>query len=303
MAPIGLGGHFPADISHTPPVDLFEIEGTNRAVVAANGLPYNVDPTIFRRQTIPIPFSTASKRKIRGTRTIITVASAHCPAAFRCSRPIPIAVLVGGIGVFFPGPNGYADFEQNFQFNDKKQTTFQRTNAPLVLLAEWMAFAAAGGSSGVNAARGRCWEACVRSPGYDRPLSTSAKIFLSALRWIRSARDRPGASNKPCKSVKPLADSRRPSAGNVKVIPGGMLLQNGKMVSTGMLVTPHNGNGLTPAQVEQMINQAIVQANHVRAAIRLPLGGATAQHGPCRSGSRRQRLGPVPHDRCHDLFD
>ncbi len=56
-----------------------------------------------------------------------------------------------------------------------------------------------------------------------------------------------------------------------------MLLQNGKMVSSGVLVTPHNGNGLTSAQVEQMINQSIAQANQVRAAIRLPLGGAKAR--------------------------
>ncbi len=69
VAPIGLGGHFPADISHTPPVDLFEIEGTNRAVVAANGLPYNVNPAdIPPGQTIPIPFSYGQQTQDPGTR-------------------------------------------------------------------------------------------------------------------------------------------------------------------------------------------------------------------------------------------
>ena len=30
VAPIGLGGHFPPEVRHTPPVDLFAIEHTNR---------------------------------------------------------------------------------------------------------------------------------------------------------------------------------------------------------------------------------------------------------------------------------
>ena len=52
--------------------------------------------------------------------------------------------------------------------------------------------------------------------------------------------------------------------------------QRSARVTTGILVTPHSGNGLTQAQVEQIINQGIAQANKTRAAIRLPVGGATA---------------------------
>ena len=62
-------------------------------------------------------------------------------------------ILVGGIGVFFPGPNGYATYEQGFVPNIG-QTSLQRTNAPLELEAEWIAFAAAGGSSGAHASVG-----------------------------------------------------------------------------------------------------------------------------------------------------
>src|SRR5207237_1891788 len=41
------------------------------------------------------------------------------------------------------------------------------------------------------------------------------------------------------------------------------------------LVTPHDGTGLTAADVTQIINQGIAQANQTRAAIRLPLGTRT----------------------------
>ena len=64
-------------------------------------------------------------------------------------------VLVGGIGVFFPGSHGYATYEQNFHPvanpndpNAEFQAEYNRTNAPLVLEAEWMAFAATGGING-----------------------------------------------------------------------------------------------------------------------------------------------------------
>ena len=90
--------------------------------------------------TIPIPYSYE--------RNFINPTAVNCRPRHAAWR-IPLfktdpathkQVLVGGIGVFFPGTTGYADFEQNFQFNNKKQTTLKPTNAPLALLAEWMAF-------------------------------------------------------------------------------------------------------------------------------------------------------------------
>ena len=175
VAPIGLGGHFPPDISHTPPVDLFEIEGTNRAVVATNGLPYNVNPAnVPPGQTIPIPYSYGQQTQDPGHENDNNRGIGTLPGGIPLFKN---GVLVGGIGVFFPGPNGYADFEQNFQFTNKKQTALRHTNAPLALLAEWMAFAAVGGSSGVNARVG-VLGGVSPVPGYDVPLSSSAKIFL-----------------------------------------------------------------------------------------------------------------------------
>ena len=88
VVPIRIRRHLPANISHTSPVYLFEIEGTNRAVVAANGLPYNVNPADIPAgaNNSRFPFRTASKHKIPDTRTTTTAASARCPAAFRCSK-------------------------------------------------------------------------------------------------------------------------------------------------------------------------------------------------------------------------
>src|SRR4029077_9278724 len=46
-------------------------------------------------------------------------------------------------------------------------------------------------------------------------------------------------------------------------------------VAEGYLVTPHDGVGITAAQVRQIIQQGIDQANRTRAAIRLPLDSRT----------------------------
>jgi uncharacterized protein GlcG (DUF336 family) len=275
VAPIGVGGHFPPDISHTPPVDLFGIEGTNRAVVASNGEPYNVDPSnIPAGQAIPIPYSYGQQIQDPGHQTDDNRGIGTLPGGIPLFKN---GVLVGGIGVFFPGPNGYADFEQNFQFANKKQTAIQRTNAPLVLLAEWMAFAAAGGSSGVNAKVGALGGVNPVT-GYDVPLSSSAKIFLVGITLDQVGAGASGGVKQTLQTGTTAGRQTAPAlGGNVKVTSGGTLTLDGKMVSTGVLVTPHAGDGLTAAQVEQMINQSITQANQVRAAIRLPLGGAKAR--------------------------
>jgi uncharacterized protein GlcG (DUF336 family) len=47
---------------------------------------------------------------------------------------------------------------------------------------------------------------------------------------------------------------------------------DGSQVPVGWLVTPHDGTGLTAADVVQIITQGINQANQTRAAIRLPPG-------------------------------
>jgi uncharacterized protein GlcG (DUF336 family) len=54
-------------------------------------------------------------------------------------------IQVGGIGVFFPGPNGFADAE-----NSSLSTNYNPKLPDRSLEAEYVAFAAVGGSSGAN---------------------------------------------------------------------------------------------------------------------------------------------------------
>jgi uncharacterized protein GlcG (DUF336 family) len=52
-------------------------------------------------------------------------------------------------------------------------------------------------------------------------------------------------------------------------------LSDGEPVPEGWLVTPHDGGGLTAADVTTIIDQAVAEASRVRAAIRLPLSSTT----------------------------
>jgi uncharacterized protein GlcG (DUF336 family) len=60
----------------------------------------------------------------------------------------------------------------------------------------------------------------------------------------------------------------------VTAVPTQTLLA-GLPVPTGWLVTPHNGVGITAAEVNRIIGQGIAQANQTRAAIRLPFSSPT----------------------------
>ena len=68
-----------------------------------------------------------------------------------------------------------------------------------------------------------------------------------------------------------------PNSGvNEMVDPAGDTLVGGTPVPEGWLVTPHDGVGLSAAQVTQIIQQGVAQAELTRAAIRLP-GGVKAE--------------------------
>jgi uncharacterized protein GlcG (DUF336 family) len=67
-----------------------------------------------------------------------------------------------------------------------------------------------------------------------------------------------------------------PNSGrDMPVDPGGDPFLEGTPVPDGWLVTPHNGDGVTAAQVQQVIQNGISQAMDTRAAIRLPLDSTT----------------------------
>ncbi len=116
VGPIGVGGLFPPGISNTAVPDLFAIETTNRDTL--------MDPGRFNTPTY-----------VPGFNALISYgqASGIMPSA----QPRGIGTLpggvpiyennacVGGIGVFFPGPNGYASYEQN-NLPGANQTQVQR---------------------------------------------------------------------------------------------------------------------------------------------------------------------------------
>jgi uncharacterized protein GlcG (DUF336 family) len=282
IAPIGIGGHFPADIAHTPPVDLFAIEHTNRAVLTGPGADmvfgtpddevYNIDPAdIPNSKQIPIPYSYAQQ-----TNAVTVASDSNNRGIATLPGGIPLyknGVLVGGIGVFFPGTTGCSDFEQRFNpAPSAHQTTLQRENSSLTLQAEWIAFAATGGSSGVNATVGTL-AGIPRVAGFDLPLSNDVRIFLAGISLDQVGQGSQGGVKQTLATGAKVGRGSTSDLGIVEqVTAGGLNYLQGRGVSSGWLVSPQSGSGLTDTQVERIIDQGIDTANKVRAQIRLPIG-------------------------------
>jgi uncharacterized protein GlcG (DUF336 family) len=275
VAPIEVGGQFPPGVQNTPNVDLFEIELSNR------------DSTFVTDPTSPTGYDTLNGRfnadPVAGINAPVSYGVQSNRVPYAQSRGIgtlpggePIYLngnLVGGLGVFFPGPNGYASYEQGFA---PGQTTSQRTSAPLELLAEWMAFAAVGGSAGVGAAVGAI-NGVPTIPGLGIPDSPSATIYLAGialptfgpiagplgLQQLLAVGQSAGAGN-PAKAVyEPIN-----AAGNVWFAPG-VDLPDGWLVPA--KASPVDN--ISAADVTTIINDGIAAANQVRAQIR-PLGNS-----------------------------
>jgi uncharacterized protein GlcG (DUF336 family) len=308
VAPIGLGGHFPPDIANTPPVDLFHIEHQGRDSTIHPGwdgvrgtaddvlLPgrFNVPPGGGPLKEYQPPDSygftsgTFLRAQSRGFATL--------PGGIPLYKDLSAAngnkgdTLVGGIGVFFPGALGYATFEQGFVPQSMlppghQQTTLQRVNAPRVLEAEWIAYAAAGGSLGaaemykmpglsVGALGG-----IPRVPGYDLPFGRIDLVGIT----LEVYGPNPTQHNPQPGVVTLLRTGQRLGQGNPgsgqdqRVAPDpNVKALDGKPLPFGWLVLPQPGEGLTVADVERIVRQGIEQANKTRAAIRLPIGTPTS---------------------------
>jgi len=283
VAPVGIGGQFPPGINNTPLVDLFGIEHTNRAVLTSlgpDGMPdtaddvaYNINPAYIPAGVrIPIPYAYGQQSGLlpdadnRGIGTL--------PGGIPLYKN---GQLVGGIGVFFPGTTGFADTEQGFDPSNPNQTAQQRENSAKALEAEWIAFAAAGGSAGAGAKVGALG-GVADVPGYSLPFG---HIFLAGIS-LEIYGPNPGGVNTLVNVGKQVGRGTPPpvgSGGNEEILPDGTMELPGTSVSSGWLVTAHAdpgaGGTLTAAQVTQMIDQGIETANETRAQIRLPLGSHT----------------------------
>jgi uncharacterized protein GlcG (DUF336 family) len=271
VAPIGLGGHFPPGVMHTPPVDLFDIEHTNRDGSVHPGpdlvkgtaddiaLParFNIDPAF-----VPAGQSIEAPESYGFTSGLMPSAQSRGIATLPGGVPLyRNGALVGGIGVFFPGPDGYATHEQGF-IAGIGQSSLDRTNATKVLEAEFIAFAAAGGSSEAGLY-------IPTTPGYTLPDLNDGRIDLVGITLevigpLNLKLGVPALLNVGARLGSGVANGANQPLGAV-------FTRDGLTVPDGWLVTPHDSpiGDITAAEVERIITQGITEADLVRAAIRL----------------------------------
>lgn len=275
VAPIGLGGHFPNDVQHTPPVDLFNIEASNRGSTTNPGREaFNIDPAnvaLGVDLNALVTYGTAS-----GNPEMASDVQNRGIATLPGGLPIYLdGKIVGAIGVFFPGRDGYATYEQGFE-HGIGQTTIQRVNAPKVLEAEYIAYAALGGS--VQAGAYGVMNSVIGTIGGIAPVAGTGLPFgfitLSgvSLPLFGSTPGTKGLQDlvnrfAAVSGTGANSGSNQPLLGTA---PESTTL-DGTPVSTGYLVVPHTSvaSGLTVADMTKIIDAGVAASDRVRAAIRL----------------------------------
>jgi len=289
VAAVGIQGHFPPGVVNAPQVDLFQIEHTNRDQTYSPGLDqiigtaddqlraerFNADPTfVLPGQELFPPDSYGIESGV-APRTANGIPIAQGRGIATLPGGIPIfknGQAVGGIGVFFPGKTGYAT-----ESNSSLSVTYNPALPDRTLEAEWMAFAAVGGfTSSV-------------SPGFPTfPIGTIQGVALPAGFGLPGGRidlvgltlDIVGPGGQAgldvIAQVGAAVGRSTPQGANQVIVAGDPnLTRDGLIVPEGWLIVPHDGVGVTAADVMQIVTQGINQANVTRAAIRLPLGTRT----------------------------
>ncbi|MEQ1828350.1 MAG: heme-binding protein [Pirellula sp.] len=301
VAPIGVGGHFPPQIANTPLVDLFAIEHQSRDSSkhpGADGLKGTVDDLTltsrFNVNTSHVPASAMNYMTLfpesYGTQSG-RLPNAQSRGIATMPGGIPLykldgsnkPVLVGGIGVFFPGRDGYATFEQGFVHASLRgaagpQSELSRLNAPKALEAEFIAFYAAGGTiAGTSIMPVTEFE--VMAPPRGAFGGINGRIDLVGI-TLEIYGPTPTRENPATGQAQLMQVGRRNGGGrgsnsgvNQKVTPGGALALRGQIVPDGWLVSPHASSvdPIAAADVVRIIHQGIAEANLTRAAIRLDL--------------------------------
>ena len=304
VAPIGVGGHFPPEVRNTPLVDLLQIEHQSRDSSIHPG-PDGIkgfggdDLTLSRRFNVN-PMFVANKAQeymklfpeSYGLQSgLFTTAQSRGIATLPGGVPLyrlvmvngkPTPVLLGGVGVFFPGEDGYATFEQGFQHElDRKslgpQTENERLNAPKVLEAEFIAYFTAGGTSagpnnrvitpavngsapivpGISGISGRIDLVGITLEIFG-PHPTTASPIIGADRLLQEG-------------IRLGAGTGADSGLDMQVKSNGTKYQDANVVPEGWLVLPHDSSSdnIKAADVEKVIRDGIAQADITRAAIRL----------------------------------
>ena len=266
VGPIGVGGQFPPGVDDTSVADLFGIEGTNRDTLMDPGR-FNT-PTYVLGFNAPISYGAASG--------LMPAAQPRGIGTLPGGVPIYESnACVGGIGVFFPGANGSASYEQN-NLPGTSQTQVQRENAPLCDEAEWMAFAAVGGSSGAGASVGAINGAAALPSTFNIPFLPGG-ISLGGITvddfGAGGTYFGPLAVKQEGASVSP---GGKINGTDLPVDPSHDLYLKAQPVPCGWLVppraSPDGSSSLTAANVATIIGQGFIEANLDRSQIRLPLG-------------------------------
>lgn len=304
VAPIGVGGHFPPEVRNTPLVDLLQIEHQSRDSSIHPG-PDGIkgfggnDLTLSRRFNVN-PMFVANKAQeymklfpeSYGLQSgLFTTAQSRGIATLPGGVPLyrlvtvngkPTPVLLGGVGVFFPGKDGYATFEQGFQHELDRgslgpQTENERLNAPKVLEAEFIAYFTAGGTSagpnnrvitpavngsapivpGISGISGRIDLVGITLEIFGPHPTTSSPIL--------------GVDRLLQEGVRLGSGTGTDSGSDMQVKTDGTKYQDANVVPEGWLVLPHDSSSdnIKAADVEKVIRDGIAQADITRAAIRL----------------------------------
>jgi len=287
---IGVGGHFPPGIMNTPSADLFGIEQTNRDSLlhpGLDGIKGTGDDIILPNRfnvasaNIPVGQEIYAPESYGYASGLMTEAQSRGIATLPGGIPIyENGVLVGGIGVFFPGSDGYATHMQGFVAG-VGQTKAARTNAPQVLEAEWIAFAAAGGSELFQV--GAIGAAPALSGFVIPSFDANGRIARIDLAGITLDTIGPGGVfgglDVMRRTQVRVGVGSSTSGMDMQVNSGGDLYIDGTVVPTGWLVTPHDAapgaGSLTAADVQAIIEQGIAHANAARAQIRA-IGNTTS---------------------------
>jgi uncharacterized protein GlcG (DUF336 family) len=315
VAPIGVGGHFPPQTNFTPQVDLFAIEHQSRdsqTHAGADGVKGNADDFTLNKRfnaneefiptaaddffdtwpesygaTIQSADPEIRNLQSRGIATLPGGVPLYKTVVNASGTPIknPVSAsvnLVGGIGVFFPGEDGFATHEQGFvhasERNGVPQTEAQRTSAAKVVEAEFIALAAAAGGGIVGPKEAVRDVSFVNNqlPAAPRFVALNGRIDLVGIS-LEIYGPTPTRANRAAGIDQVLGIGRRLGVGAINgdempVNVANQPYRDGQGVPIGWLVAPHassDSNGPTAAEVEKIIRQGVAQANATRAAIRL----------------------------------
>jgi uncharacterized protein GlcG (DUF336 family) len=273
VAPVGIKGHFPPGIMFTPQVDLYGIESTNRdSISPITGTRFNVPAQyIPPGGNLVAPESYGQATGILPTAQPRGIGTLPGGVPLYKKQPDGSFAEVGGIGVFFPGTTGFAT-EENSPLNTPLVTNHRKPD--YAQIGEYMAFVAAGGSAKAGLPFNGPVNGAPALPNFTEPFGRidlagiTLNVFgpggLEGFNHLLTFGAKLGAGN-PNDGTNVPVDAPTPG----HPVPDTLLAGQG--VPFGWLVTPHDGTGITAADVKAIVARGIAAAKSIRAQIRTPL--------------------------------